>query len=333
MKIVKTLWSGSDIYLFKLVNDSGAYIEISNYGATLVSVVVPDRNNRPVNVVLGFPDFEGYRQDTCYIGSTIGRFANRIAGGSFMLEGERYILDRNDGANSNHSGKDGFHAKVFDYLVSADSVTFSISSSNGEGGFPGNVEFQVKYSWSNTHELSIHYTARTDQTTILNFTNHAYFNLAGGGNILDHKLTVNANGMLETDSSYIPTGKMLKPDVGNGEVKSIRDRITDNGGAGLNNYYLFNNTRDMREEVCQLIHEGSNIKLSVFTSLPGVQLYSGDYLESKSVGHSGEPYRKSEGLCLECQFPPDSPNHADFPSTVLEAGREFNHYILYKFDV
>lgn len=333
MKIVKTLWSGSDIYLFKLVNASGAYIEVSNYGATLVSAVVPDRTSKPVNVVLGFPDFEGYRQDTCYIGSTVGRFANRIAGGSFILEGKRYTLDRNDGANSNHSGKAGFHAKVFDYQVNADGVTFSIDSTDGAGGFPGNIRFYVTYSWSESNELSIHYTATTDQTTVLNFTNHAYFNLAGRGDVLDHKLAVNADVMLETDSAYIPTGTILKADAEPGDVKSIRDRILANHEAGLNTYYLFKEERDKREQVCQLTHEGSGITLRVFTSLPGVQLYSGDYLESKFPGHTGETYKKMEGLCLECQFPPDSPNHAHFPSTFLEAGGEFNHYIVYKFDV
>ena len=333
MNIVQTLWNGSDIYLFKLVNDSGAYVELSNYGATIVSIVVPDRNDNLISVALGFPSFEGYGQDESYIGSTIGRFANRIGGGSFVLNGKRFSLDRNDGQNSNHSGKAGFHAKVFSFQTGTDTITFWLSSSDGEGGFPGNVQFEVKYSWNNENELSIVYTATTDQTTVMNFTNHAYFNLEGEGNILDHNLTVFADTMLEADSSYIPTGTIRKADVASGVEKSIQERIKINGGSGLNSYYLFNTQRNNHEMVCQLKNETSGIQLRVFTSLPGVQLYSGDYLMSKHAGHNGKPYKSLQGLCLECQFPPDSPNHANFLSTVVDAGSEFNHYILYKFDV
>lgn len=333
MNIEQTLWSGSGIYLFKLVNNSGAYVELSNYGATVVSIVVPDRNQKPVSVAVGFPLFEGYQQDRCYIGSTIGRFANRIGGASFALDGKRYMLDKNDGKNTNHGGKDGFHAKIFDYHVNNDGITFYLKSPDGEGGFPGNIKFQVKYSWNDTNELSIAYTASSDKTTVMNFTSHAYFNLAGEGDILEHQLAVLADNMLETDSSNIPTGKIVKTDVKRGQAASIQKRIEANHGTGLNNYYLFDQARDNNQAACQLKHEGTGIQLSVFTSYPGVQIYSGDYLSSNVPGHHGKNYKSLEGLCLECQFPPDSPNHAHFPSTVVEKDSEFNHYIVYKFEV
>lgn len=332
MKIEQTLWSGSAIYLFKLVNVGGAYVMLTNYGATIVSLVVPDRHNNLVPVVLGFSDFKGYQEDTCYMGSTVGRYANRIANAQFALNGKTYTLDKNDGENSNHGGLNGFHTKVFEFEVGEDSVTFFVESEAGESGFPGNVKFSVKYTWNDLSELRIEYSATTDADTVLNFTNHAYFNLAGGGNILEHQVMILAANMLQTNDTYIPTGKIVPSDVPSGKIMSVQERVNLNN-QGLNHFYVFQKDRSYSAPIGKLVHDGTGISLTVWTSYPGVQLYSGDYLNSTRPGHHGKPYGSQEGICLECQLPPDSPNHAHFPSSVLKKGEELSQYIVYKFEV
>lgn len=336
-RITTTPWgthNGQDVFLFRIENSAGAYLEVTNFGATLVSCVVPAQNKQLKNVVLGFPSLSGYVSDTCYIGSTVGRFANRIGNARFTLDGVEYTLDKNDGCNSNHGGFNGFHKKVFASRVEQDRVTFEISSPDGEGGFPGNLQVSVTYHWNDACELRIEYSAKADAKTIVNLTNHAYFNLSGSDTILDHLLCMNAGYMLECTSGYVPTGKILKGDRVPGEWRSIRKSVKESGErrSGLNTYYLLDQDNDWKEPVCALADPHSGIQLTVYTSYPGVQVYTGDFLTSAGPGHHYKPYGNFEGMCLECQYPPDTPNKFYFPGVILPKGSVYSEYIVYKFE-
>lgn len=330
-------YNGEEIYLFRIENSQGSFVELTNYGATVVSIVVPDRQGKPGNVVLGFPTLEGYLNDSCYIGSTVGRIANRIGGAKFRLDGNTYHLEPNDGVNTNHGGINGFNSKVFQFSVSENVVSFSVSSNDGEGGYPGTLQFRVDYSWSDDHALSIHYFAITDKKTIANFTNHAYFNLsAGQQNIFDHELTLSARERLESGRDYIPTGRVIPVTDQSFDHHRIKDRITMRDGkmSGANFYYIRDNYRQKEDEpLCTLIDPRSGRVLEVFTTYPGVQLYTGDYLESSYPGHSSQPYKPFDGVCLECQYYPDSANHLHFPSTVLDVGQVYHEHIRFRFSV
>jgi aldose 1-epimerase len=329
--------AGKQVFLFKMENTSGAYVELTNYGATLVSVVVPDAHGFYGNVVLGYASLQAYVDDNCYIGSTIGRYANRIAGAKFKLDDTTYNLENNDGKNTNHGGYSGFNSRVFDYVITDDGLSFSMQSKDGDGGYPGNLELTVNYRWTDLNELIISYQASTDKKTVANFTNHAYFNLSNdGAKIFDHSLTVYADNILESDAEYIPTG-LIKPA---GELKfegtSIRNKmlIKVDGITGINDCYLLNNQSDVNyKQAAELFEKRSGRKLGVFTTYPAMMLYTADYLQSEYPGHSGNQYNPFEGLCLECQYYPDSPNHANFPTTVLEVGDTYQETIIYKFGI
>lgn len=337
-KIDKKPWGrheGKAVFLFRLQNVSGAFLEITNYGATLVSAWVPDRQGVYGNVVLGFPSLEGYLKDTCYIGSTIGRFANRIGGASFMLDGQTYQLDRNDGINNNHGGLHGFHSKVFEATIQNNELVLTYISPDGEGGFPANLVFRVAYSWNNSNELLIRYSALADTPTICNFTNHAYFNLSAGEETIEYnQLSIASSRVLETTAQYIPTGEILPARDLSFVADRLVEKFTFKGEKqhGLNTYYIFDDQLVVAP-VCTLIHESSGRSLQVFTSYPGVQLYTGDYLQSEMQGLHGRKYQPFDGLCLECQYFPDSPNHSHFPAVVLGPGQQYNEYIKYQFSV
>jgi aldose 1-epimerase len=338
-RISSTSWGfyqGKEIVLCRLTNDAGAYIEITNYGATLVSVVVDDKEGNPGNVVLGFPSFEGYLADSCYIGSTIGRFANRIGDARFTLDGIQYRLDRNDGVNCNHGGFRGFHASVFDYYVEHDQVRFTTTSKDREGGFPGNIRLSVTYSWNNRQELAIQYVAETDKLTVMNFTNHAYFNLsATSGNIFEHELVIHSKSILETREDHVPTGRIIPAGDKTFRRNAIWERINTRHGdvSGLNTYYIFDAQRNKEDSVCLLTDKHSGRTMEVFTTYPGVQLYTGDFLTSSSLNNHGSRFSPFKGLCMECQFYPDSPNHGHFPSTVVVPGQVYNEMITLRFGI
>lgn len=330
-------YAGKDIYVFRFTNAQGSYVELTNYGATLVSVVVPDAKGVSGNVVLGFPSLAGYLHDQCYIGSTIGRFANRIGGARFILNGKVYSLDPNDNGNTNHGGYRGFHAQVFDYALQDNGIVFTLSSVNGEGGFPGNVQLKVSYSWSDDQQLQIVYEATTDQATVLNLTSHAYFNLSACRyNILDHHLQIASSDVLETTNQYIPTGRILPAGKYAFENETrIGDKIIteSHNPAGLNHYYIFNSGQQENTAVCRLHDLDSGRVLEVYTTYPGVQVYSGDFLSSVSQTHHAEAYKPFAGVCLECQYFPDSPNHTHFPSTILTPDKPYREKIIYRFSV
>lgn len=323
-----------EVFLFTLRNSSGAFVQLSNYGAVLVAVYVPDLNGKLDNVVLGYPDLQGYIEDTAYIGATIGRFANRIGGSAFELDGVRYQLEDNDKGNSNHGGSSGFHARVFDAEVSGDQLILSLRSADGEGGYPGNLNFRVSYQWTEDNRLVIDYAADSDRRTIANFTNHAYFNLSGGGEkIFDHRLTIFAGELLEAGADYIPTGCVVPVNELKFDQHLIRERIkvTEVSVEGLNVCYVLNDG-DGQLKTAALLQEGKTGRsLEVFTSYPGLMLYTGDFLSSIQAGQGGEPYQPFDGLCLECQYFPDSPNQPLFPSVILNQGEVFRHRIVFKF--
>ncbi|MDR6944854.1 aldose epimerase family protein [Mucilaginibacter pocheonensis] len=337
-QITYKLWgeyAGQPVYLFRMENAGGAYVELTNYGATLVSAVVADAGGRLGNVVLGFQSLQAYLDDECYVGSTIGRYANRIGGAKFKLDDTIWFLENNDGKNTNHGGKNGFNSKVFKYLISGDRLFFSIRSEDGEGGYPGNLEFTVHYRWTDMNELIISYRASTDKRTVANFTNHAYFNLSDSeAKIFDHRLTVHADNKLETDAEYIPTGN-IKP-LGDNRLidTSVKNtmRVGDHRVIGLNDCYLLNKqNQTLHEPAAELVEKKSGRKLEIFTTYPAIIVYTADFLQSKHPGHHAHPYSAFDGLCLECQYYPDSPNHPNFPATVLEAGDIYHQTIIYKF--
>ncbi|OOQ58752.1 aldose epimerase family protein [Mucilaginibacter pedocola] len=326
--------AGSPVFLFRLSNSTGAYAELTNYGATLVSAVVPDKDGHLQNVVLGYNSLEAYLNDACYLGSTVGRFANRIGGAKFSLDGETYHLQANDSLNTNHGGFNAFNTRVFSFEVGEDSVSFTLQSPDGDGGFPGNLTLTVAYSFTEANELIIDFKAITDKPTIANFTNHAYFNLSGKADgIFEHKLKVYADTLLDVDNAYIPSG-LLKP-VGKRSLNgdTLRSKILNRGGEqeGLNYCYVLNNkTRDLKL-AAELSENLSARSLQIQTTYPAAMVYTGDHLHSLTDGNFAQPYQPFDGVAIECQYYPDSPNHAHFPSTTLRPGEEYNHTIVYKF--
>ncbi|MBJ2125379.1 aldose epimerase family protein [Flavobacterium sp. IB48] len=324
-------FADQEVFKFTITNSQGNYVELLNYGAIVKSIVVPDKNGKKENVVLGFPTLEGYLKDKAYIGATIGRFANRINNASFSIENKTYYLDKNDGKNSNHSGSAGFNSKVFDFKIENDAVIFSLENRSGEGGFPGDVNLKVIYKWTDQNELKIQFLAEASESTPLNFTNHSYFNLSAcQDKIHNHRLTIQGSKILESTADYIPTGKIILAD----EYLFMNDKLGDvMQNKGLNLYYVLDRNRVDEKLVCKLIEEKSGRIMRVYTSYPGVQLYTGDYLDSALIGEHSKLYQSFDGLCLECQYYPDSPNHEYFPNTLFGAGQIYDETIAYTFDI
>lgn len=338
-----TMPDGSQVALFRLTNEVGAVAELTNYGATLVGVQVPDRQGRLQRVVKGFPSLEGYLADLeigTYLGATCGRYANRIAKGHFVLDGEDYTLATNNGANHLHGGIEGFHSKVWDYQIDEESVTFHYFSKDGEEGYPGNLDVYVRYGWSATNELSIHYSGRCDKNTPLNLTSHAYFNLNGQGDILDNELKIHATRYVPIHADAIPTGeiRLVKGTAFDfSERKAIgRDIESDEeqlrNGCGYDHCFVIEKAEygDLALAV-EAYSPRTGCALNVWTTLPGVQFYSGNYLRSEVPASDGKPLARREAFCLEPEFFPDSPNQSGFANCILSAGDEFDQTIIYQF--
>jgi len=313
---------GHEVFLFRMENSSGAFVEITNYGATLVSVNVPDKNTKLGNVIIGFPTLQGYLDDNCYIGSTIGRYANRISKAQFSLDGTTYQLEANDGVNSNHSASSGFNTKVFGFEINEDELVMVLHSADGDGGYPGNLNLRVSYKWSDDNELSITYKAVSDQDTFANFTNHAYFNLSNGDEtIVNHQLKISADTIVVAGDDYIPTGEIIPA-----------DKILLDTNKGINSYYILDAEKvSTNGYAAQLSELKSGRKLTVTTSYPGVFLYTGDYLNSKHLNLANRYSQPFEGLCLECQLYPDAMNRPEFPSALLKKQHVYNEYINFNF--
>lgn len=319
---------GKEVSLIRVESRSGSYVELTNLGASVVSVVVPDSEGELSNIVLGFPTLSGYLEDRCYIGRTIGRVANRITRGQFELNGTTHSLDKNDGTNTNHGGTNGFHNKVFDFEIRGDSVLFYSSSPDGENGFPGNMDLRVEYTWVDD-ELKIHFSAQSDQDTIANFTNHAYFNMSGCmRDGLHQNLTISADRVLESTQEYLPTGRIL-PAGGLAMTGQKLCEVTSVVG-GINTYYVRPDGDDGRP-LAKLEDRVSGRSMVVYTSYPGLMLYTADFLESETAGNHENRYKPFDGVCLECQHYPDSPNHPDFPPITLKKGEKYSAFIKFKF--
>jgi aldose 1-epimerase len=318
------------------------------YGGIIHSIEVPDRDGNMANVTLGFDNLDDYVAMNPYFGCITGRYANRIAKGTFELNGETYQLAINNDPNSLHGGDKGFDKYVWDAeeVTSADGVGLKLSrvSPDGEENYPGNLTVDVTYTLTDNNEIRIDYHATTDATTVVNLTNHAYFNLRGEGNgsILDHELQLNASNYTPVDETLIPTGEVAPvADTPFDFTTStaIGDRIRDSHeqlviGRGYDHNFVLDRTSADDTSLivaATLIEPESGRTLTISTTEPGIQFYSGNFLDGTLVGTSGNMYRQGDGLALETQHFPDSPNHPEFPSTVLEPGQEFNSTTVYAF--
>ena len=333
------------IDLFTLTNDQGMEVKITNYGGIISSIKVPDQNGTLDDVVLGHDNLEGYLHRSQYFGGLIGRYANRIAGGRFSLEGSTYSLSRNDGENHLHGGFNGFDRVVWtaNDVSTRDEIALQLgyTSRDGEEGYPGNLEAQVTYLLNSQNELRLEYVATTDTATIVNLTNHSYFNLAGAGTILDHELMIDADSFTPVQKSLIPTGEIWR--VTNTSLDFTRStkigaRIADNDeqlmfGGGYDHNFVLRPARSLLRRAAMLYDAGTGRLLEVWTNEPGLQFYSGNFLDGSIVGKGGRRLIKYSGCCLESQHFPDSPNHPNFPSTVLKPGQEYRQTTVFKFSV
>ncbi len=334
---------GKDILLYTLSNSSGAYVKVSSIGAGIVSIVVPDRNGNLADVTLGYPEPTSYLHDGPCAGKTPGRFAGRIAKARFTLDGVEYILPANDGINHLHGGPDGFQNKIWDSCECNGGVLFRYRSENGEMGYPGTLDVSVHYSWGEDNTLQITLEAESDAPTIVNLTNHAYFNLDGEGNedIRNHTLKLEASRYIPTDSAFIPTGKTASAagtpmdfsravNIGEGMASSFPDIIY---GKGYNTCWILEDVEAGQVRKAATLHSpSSGRRLTVSTTQPGIVIYTGGWLSGSPVGKCGRSYRDHEGIALECQNIPDAPNHPEFPSSVLRPGEKYLHKIHFAFD-
>lgn len=335
--------NGKNTHLITLRNRSGMQVAFTDYGARIVSILVPDNTGELRDVVLGFNSIQGYLEaDEKYHGTTVGRFANRIANGSFNIDGQQFALEKNNGNNSLHGGPNGFHNQVWDRQVSfKKKVDFYYTSADGEEGFPGNLKVYVSYELTEENEIIITYKAETDRKTVVNLTNHSYFNLNGEGqdDILNHVLEIASSQYIAIDENQIPleelanvegtafdfrTPKAIGKDINN------MDKQLEFGNGYDHSYAL---DGDLQKRAAKAVSPKSGIVLEVFTSEPGVQLYTGNFLSGKDTGKTGQPYGKNTAFCLETQHYPDSPNRADFPSVLLDANEVFTSTTIYKFSI
>lgn len=342
MEIKKELFGktedGSDIYLFTLKNENGMVVKITNYGGILTELYVPDRDGNFENVVLGFDNLEDYMGDHPHFGGTIGRYGNRIAKGKFSIEGTEYTLATNDGENHLHGGIEGFDRKVWNAepvkTENGPSLSLVYLSEDMEEGFPGNLDVTVTYTLTNDNKLKIEYEAVTDKPTPVNLTHHSYFNLtAGKQNVLDHKLMIDADRYVIVNENLIPTGDL--PEVEGtpmdfSKLTKIGARI-DSVPGGYDHCYVLDKEPGELELIAKVTEPTSGRIMEVYTTEPGVQLYTGNFLDSSITGKNGIVYKKHYGLCLETQHYPDSPNQENFPSTILQPDEKYTQTTIYQF--
>ncbi|HEX8503652.1 MAG TPA: aldose epimerase family protein [Pyrinomonadaceae bacterium] len=340
-----TTKGGQAVEIYTLTNRRGAEARVMTYGATVVSLKVPDRAGRLEDVVLGFDRLETYESDTHYVGQVIGRYANRIAKGRFALNGVEYKLAVNNGENHLHGGLRGFDKVVWRArpLPSklGQAVELTYVSADGEEGYPGTLTVTATYTLTEANALRIDYAATTDRDTVVNLTNHSYFNLAGHGNgdILGHLLTVNAARFTPTDAGSIPTGELrpvkgtpfdfTRPTAIGARIEQDEEQLRF--GSGYDHNFVVVGRAGALRLAARVSEPTSGRAMEVWTTEPGVQLYTGNFLEGTADGKGGKPYRRRYGFCLETQHFPDSPNRPAFPSTVLHKGARFRSTTVYKF--
>jgi aldose 1-epimerase len=340
------LADGRQAELYVLTNKNGVEATITNFGAALVSMKVPDREGKLADVVLGYDTLEGYVNDEPYFGATIGRYGNRIAKGKFTLDGKTYTLATNNGENHLHGGIKGFNKVLWEAKEVAgkdgQAVQFAYLSKDGEEGYPGNLNVQVVYTLTDANELRIDYTAMTDKDTVVNLTNHSYFNLAGQGmgDILGHELMIDADRFTPVDAGLIPTGELRpvqgtpfdfrKPTAIGARINQPDEQLKIGRGYD-HNWVLSSGGKGAPALAARAYEPKSGRVLEVWTTEPGVQFYSGNFLDGSVKGKGGQPYQHRYGFCLETQHFPDSPNQPKFPSTVLKPGATLRSTTLFKF--
>jgi len=328
---------GTAVDIYTLTNGKGLKARIMTYGATLVSLEVPDRAGKTGDVVLGYDGFDGYTKSSPYFGSIVGRYGNRIAKGQFSLDGVAYRLATNNGENHLHGGIKGFDKVVWKAgpvrEPGAVGVKLNYLSRDGEEGYPGNLTVTVVYTLTNDNELKISYEAETDKATPVNLTHHSYFNLAGEGDILGHELTIHAEGYTPVDAGLIPTGE-IRPVKGSPfdftTPHAIGERIVQVEG-GYDHNFVLRSGGGILAPAARVFEPKSGRVMEISTTEPGLQFYSGNFLDGTIAGKGGKVYQRHFGFCLETQHFPDSPNKPDFPSTILRPGAVYRSLTSHKF--
>lgn len=343
--ITKIKWGrveNKEIWLYTLTNKNGMEVKISNFGGAITIISVPDKTGKLENVALGFDSLRSYFNNNAHFGCLIGRYANRIAKGKFTLNGKEYSLALNNGVNHIHGGIKGFDVKVWDVsneFASPDSVglTLSYLSKDMEEGYPGNLMVKVNYLLTNNNEIGIRYTAETDKPTVLNLTNHSYFNLTGcKETVLNHELILYADSITLSDSTFIPVGKVTSVKgtcYDFTTTNKIGERIAQIPGipGGYDSNFKIRK-KDKEFAIAAEVYEPmSGRVLQVYTTEPGIQFYTGNFLNTHITGHNGMKYQKHFGFCLEAQHYPDSPNQLQFPTVTLNPGEKYTQYTVYKF--
>lgn len=338
---------GKPVGLYVMENPNGIIVAITNYGGRIVSIIVPDKDGNFDDVNLGYNDVEDYRKyDEKYLGALIGRYGNRIANGRFILDSVEYTLAINNPPNHLHGGVKGYHDVVWDVVEStSEKLVLSYLSPDMEEGYPGNLNIQVTYSLNENDELRIEYRATTDKKTVLNLTNHAYFNLAGEGSgklINDHELQINADFFTPVDSNLIPTGEIVAIEGTPFDFRNLKtigrdidqkDQQLEYGRGYDHNFVLNKPNLDEMTFAAKVVEPTTGRVMEVYTTEPGIQFYGGNFMAGGDVGNSGIAYEYRTGFCLETQHYPDSPNQPNFPSVELNPGETFLSTTLYKFSV
>lgn len=350
MSIVKRLFGktpkGEDVFTYELSNTKGMSVNIIDFGAIIVSINVLDKEGKLKDIVLGYDKLEGYMKQGPYFGAIIGRYANRIAKGSFTLNGEKYGLAINNGKNHLHGGIKGFDKVLWKAEILSmpkEALELSYLSKDMEEGYPGNLNVRVTYMLTEDNELKIEYYAVSDKDTIVNLTNHSYFNLAGHNaeKILEHKVMINADYFTPADKDSIPTGEIKavkNTPMDFTRLKKVGEGICENYGQinfaeGYDHNWIINRIGDGLVKAAEVIEENSGRSMEVYTTKPGVQFYTANFLDSKECGpgKEGARYERYGALCLETQYYPDSINKENFPSPILRANEEYKHCTVYKF--
>jgi aldose 1-epimerase len=336
---------GRSVELYILANNSGLEARIMTYGGTLVSLRTPDRTGTLADVVLGFDELAPYFSEHPYFGTLIGRYSNRIAGAGFSIDGKSYRLSANDGRNHLHGGKIGFDKKLWaaEPRMSADGPQLALSylSHAGEEGYPGNLMAKVSYTLSANSELRLDYSASTDQQTMVNLTNHSYFNLAGFGTIHNHSLRLAAQHYLPVNNEIIPLGEQRNVRGTAFDFTSARSiasgfKANDTQlqlAGGYDHCWVLEEDSESCAPAAELYEPASGRLLTIFTTQPGIQFYSGNFLNGSIAGKGGQRYQRHSALCLETQHFPDSPNQPTFRSTLLKPGESYRHRTVYRFGV
>lgn len=335
--------SGESTTLYTMTNAKGVVVKVSNYGGTITSMITPDKSGKMADILLGFDSVDGYLQNKSFFGSMIGRYGNRIGKSQFVLDGKTYNLDKNDGANHLHGGSQGFWAVMWDAksfkTENSVGLTLTRTSPDGEQGYPGSLKVTVVYELTNNNEFNITYGATTDKPTYVNMTQHPYFNMAGKGSILNHELYINASKYTPVDSGLIPTGE-LAPVAGTpfdftkphaiGQMIGQTNEQLKNGGGYDHNWVLNKKSVDEWGLDLSLSDPVSGRTVEIYSDEPGMQFYSGNFLNGKVEG-KGVTFEYRGAVVLEPQHYPDSPNQPKFPSTLLKPGEKYKSKITYKF--